>query len=141
MPQTHAENRRRRAEPPYDLGGDASFVRRARTGRDDDVAGRQRSDFAECHLVAAPHHDVPAQLTDIASEVVDERIAVVDDENHVPAATASISARALSSVSRYSCSGPESATIPPPALKYMRPSRTTAVRMAMLVSRSPVTLQ
>ena len=40
--------------------------------------------------------------------------------------------RALSSVSRYSCSGSESATMPPPALKYTRPPRATAVRMAML---------
>ena len=47
---------------------------------------------------------------------------------------ASMMPRALSSVSRYSCSGSESATIPPPALKYSRPARATAVRMAMLLS-------
>ena len=69
--------------------------------------------------VVAAHDRLPAQLADVPGEVVDEGVVVVDEEDHGdPAFTsASIMPRALSSVSRYSCSGSESATIPPPALK------------------------
>ena len=63
-----------------------------------------------------------AQLTDVAGQVVDERVVVVEQENH-GRASAPISALALSRVSRYSSSGSESATMPPPAWKYTRPRR------------------
>ena len=72
-----------------------------------------------------PAHDrrLP-QLVDVAGQVVDEGVVVVDEEDHGAAST-SISARALSSVSRYSCSGSESATMPPPAWKYICPPTAT----------------
>ena len=60
---------------------------------------------------------VLAQLADVARQVVDERVVVVDEQDHAACSSASIMPRALSSVSRYSCSGSESATMPPPALK------------------------
>src|SRR5207247_9067753 len=49
----------------------------------------------------------------VARQVVDERVVVVDQQDH--GASAAIQPRALSSVSAYSFSGSESATIPPPA--------------------------
>src|SRR5207237_8460778 len=48
---------------------------------------------------------------------------------------ARISARDLLTVSRYSFSGTESATMPPPAWIYPLFPRTTSVRMAMQESR------
>ena len=50
---------------------------------------------------------------------------------------ARISARALLQLSWYSASGSLSATTPPPAWTYMRPSLTSAVRSAMQVSMVP----
>src|SRR5882762_3131688 len=138
--KAHAEQWRRGPETPYDIGRDARLGRRARPGRYDDVARRERLDLCQRELIVAVHDGLAAQFPYVPCEVVDERIIVVDQENHAGIGTlnASIRPRALSSVSRYSCSGSESATIPPPALKYTRPSRATAVRMAMLVSSGPV---
>ena len=81
-----------------------------------------------------------AQLADVAGEVVDEGVVVVDEENHEAVESGSgrlatgtaarlrlyqrlNQPRALSSVSRYSSSGSESATMPPPAWKYTCPPR------------------
>src|SRR6185295_20103461 len=102
---------------------------------------RQCLDFAERDLVVAVYDRVLAELAHISGEVMDERVVVIDEEDHGGTANASIIPRALSSVSRYSCSGSESATIPPPALKYTRPATATIVRMLMLLSSVPVTLQ
>ena len=82
------------------------------------------------------------QLAHVAGEVVDERVAVVEDAGSSRRRPARRSwPRDLVERLAVLLLGSESATIPPPALKYMRPSRTTAVRMAMLVSISPVMLQ
>src|SRR4029077_17592387 len=110
-------------------------------GRRDDVRRRERLDLVRCDPVVAADDRLAAQLADVPGEVVDEGIVVVDDEDHPGIRRASIMPRALSSVSRYSCSGSESATIPPPALKYTRPAAATAVRIAMLQSSAPVRLQ
>ena len=53
------------------------------------------------------------------------------------APSASISARALSSVSSYSAAGSLSATMPPPAWNATRRPLMAKVRMAMLVSIEP----
>ena len=81
-PEAHAQHRRGRAQPAHDLGGDAGFTRRARAGRDDDVRRRQRLDVLDRLLVAAPHHGLAPQLVDVARQVVDERVAVVEDEHN-----------------------------------------------------------
>ena len=94
--------------------------------------GASASTSSERDRVVAADDRFAAQLADVPREVVDEGIVVVDEENHSGVRSASIMPRALSSVSRYSCSGSESATIPPPALKYTRPACATAVRIAML---------
>src|SRR4029079_14501944 len=52
-------------------------------------------------------------------------------------ATARTAAAALLYLSSHSRTHTESATIPPPACTYARPSLITAVRIAMAMSRSP----
>jgi hypothetical protein len=46
------------------------------------VAGGERFDVLQAHLVASTHHDLLAQLTHVAREVVDERIAVIEQKDH-----------------------------------------------------------
>ena len=83
----------------------------------------------------------PPSLTYRARLCMHEGVVVVYEEDHPLVASAAIMPLALSSVSRYLSSGSESTMIPPPALKYTRPAPATAVRMAMLLSEHPVTLQ
>src|SRR5580765_4486873 len=104
------------------------------------MARRKALNIVERESVVAVNGRFPSQLTNISGQVVYEGVVVVDDEDHVAKASASMIPRALSSVSRYSSSGSESATIPPPAPKYIRPAWDRAVRIAILVSSAPVTL-
>src|SRR2546422_1044804 len=64
--------------------------------------------------VVAAYDGLFPQLAHVAGEVVNEGVVVVDEQDHEAPASAAITPAALSSVSRYSCSGSESATIPPP---------------------------
>src|SRR5215471_16634699 len=141
MSEAHAENRRRLPQPTNELDGNPGLIRRARPGRDDDVARRHGHDVFHGQRVRSLDNGSFAQLANVAREVVHERIEVVDHEDHVDVTRASMMPRALWNVSWYSCSASESATIPPPAFKYTRPSLASAVRMAMFVSSSPVTLR
>ena len=113
VPETHTEDRRRGPKPPDHLSRDPRFGGRARTRRDDDVRRPERRDLLQRRGVVAPHDGFLPQLAYVARQVVDERVVVVDQQDH--GASAAIQPRALSSVSAYSCSGSESATIPPPA--------------------------
>src|SRR5207244_1325683 len=88
----------------------------------------------------AIHAQVLTQLTKVLHEVVGERIVVINDQNHNSnprwaRLIARIKARDLFTVSMYSFSGTESATMPPPAWTYPLLPRTTSVRMAMQESR------
>ena len=58
-----------------------------------------------------------AQFPDVPREIPDERVVVVEEEDHDAPPKARRMPAALSSVSWYSCAGSESATIPPPAWK------------------------
>src|SRR5205814_8638658 len=118
---------------------DPRFAGRAWPRRDDDVRGSELLDLLERRGVVPSYDGLLPQLLHVTRQVVHEGVVVVDEQDH--GSRAAIRPRALSSVSRYSCAGSESATIPPPALKYTRPPRATAVRMAMLVSSAPVTLK
>ena len=51
-------------------------------GRDDDVARRERRDLVERDRVVAAHDRLLAQLAHVAGEVVDERVVVVDEQDH-----------------------------------------------------------
>src|SRR5881409_1400632 len=138
MAETHAEDRNRRTEAPHDVGRDAGFHRRTGTGRKDDVARRERGNIIERERVVPAYDGLFAELAHVAGQVINEGIMVIDEQNHARTARASIMPRALSSVSRYSCSGSESATMPPPALKYTSRPSTRQVRITMLVSSAPV---
>ena len=118
--QTHSQDRYRGAETADDLGGDPRLGGRAGTRGNDDVGGRHRFHVVDAQGVVPEDHRRLPELTDVARQVVDERVVVVEQEDHEPA-SAPINPRALSRVSRYSSSGSESATIPPPAWKYTRP--------------------
>src|SRR5262249_27306455 len=130
MTKADAQDRDRRAEAAHDIRRDAGLHRCARTWRENDVTRGERRHAVERQRIVSTHDRVPPQFANVPREVVDERIVVVDEENHTGAAKASIMPRALSRVSLYSCSESESATIPPPALKYIRPWSATAVLMA-----------
>src|SRR4030095_7023058 len=80
--EAYAQERRGRPEAANDVGGNPGLGRRARSWRDDDVAGRERLDLVEAHLVAATDHDLLAELANVARQVVDERVPVVEEENH-----------------------------------------------------------
>ena len=124
------------AQPAHHVGRDPRFGGRARPGRDHDVRRRERRD--SFHRNRVMPHDVrlEPQLARVARQVVDEGVVVVDEQDH--GTRAAMRPPALSSVSRYSCSGSESATIPPPAWKYTMSPSTRYVRITMLVSNAPV---
>jgi hypothetical protein len=117
VPKADAEDWNPRAEA-FDQGNrDSGLVRRAWTGRDDNMRRRQAFNRLEIDAVVADDVGRPTQLADIAGEVVDERVVVVDEEDHGASSgdKAAIRACALASVSAYSAAGVESATMPPPA--------------------------
>src|SRR6266702_5522781 len=113
---------------------------RAGSRRNDNTRGFQSLDFFERDLIISKYAQVFAQLAKILHEVISKGIVVIDDDNHISnprwaRLIARIRSRDLFTVSVYSFSGTESATIPPPAWIYPLLPRTTSVRMAMHESR------
>ncbi len=112
--QAHTQQGHPASEMAHHVVGDTSLERRARPWRDDDVAGRQRLYFLQADAVVAIDRWLPAQLTQVLSQVIDEGVVVVDDQYHFASTgcgdrlSACTSAWALSSVSWYSASGSES---------------------------------
>src|SRR3954451_6117571 len=139
-----ADAQQRDAGPcPEELQADPGVLGAAGAGREDDPlgpAGQQRLDALG---VVAHHHDLRARPGEHLHQVVGERVVVVDHQDHDRLSSSSASATAVSSaaalflVSRSSEAGSESATMPAPAVTEVSFSRTTRVRMAMQVSRSP----
>src|SRR3989442_5194112 len=126
--------------------GDARLVRRARPGPDRDVRGPQRLDLDDRNLVVSENPDRDTQLLQVLHQVVREGIVVVDHRDHAASATLSVDAssaalrmaRALCWVSSHSECGSESATMPAAACTCSLPSFTTAVRIAIATSMSPL---
>ena len=124
MPQANAENRNLAAEA-LDCGfRHAAVVGAAGAGRDDNRPRPRRRDSRRVDFVVAPHFDRRAQFAQKLEQIVGEGIVVVDQQNHRPPSAAaaalarraaSITARALFTLSQYSLAGSESATTPPPA--------------------------
>src|SRR5205823_2201110 len=131
----HAEDGRALPEAADDVGRNPRLPRRARSGGDDDMRWPRRLDCLERRGVVASYDGLFSQLAHVAGQVVDERVVVVDQQDH--GTRAAMSPPALSSVSRYSCSGSESATMPPPTWKYTSRPSTRQVRITMLVSSAP----
>src|SRR5690349_20177677 len=137
--QANAEDRGVRTEVANHVGRDARIGGRARPGRYDDALRPQLGDLVEGHRVVSTNERLAAQLSHVPREVVDERIVVVDEENHGDAESGLVRSpmRGLDGCSQgidqrarlVECfavlrSGSESATMPPPALKYTASSRT-----------------
>src|SRR5438477_604170 len=135
VPQAHAEDGRALPEAADDVGRNPRLPRRARSGGDDDMRWPRRLDCLERRGVVVSYDGLFSQLAHVAGQVVDERVVVVDQQDH--GTRAAMSPPALSSVSRYSCSGSESATLPPPTWKYTSRPSTRQVRIKMLVSSAP----
>ena len=82
--------------------------------RDNNVGWTYALNLRQGYLVIAMDCRLPAQLTQVLGKVINKRIVVINDDNHIylilvaSVLTASISALALSSVSWYSASGSES---------------------------------
>src|SRR5262245_10202005 len=95
------------------------LLRYAWTRRNHDLRRLQSLDFIERDFVIAEHAELRTQLPEILHEVVRKRIVVIDNDNHsnpfCARVIARISALDLLTVSMYSVSGTESATMPPPA--------------------------
>src|SRR5207247_6986380 len=135
--QAHAADGRALRAVLDDVGRNRRLPRRARSGGDNDVRGPECLDFLVRRSVMASYNGLIPQLAHVAGQVVDERVVVVDQQDH--GTRAAMSPRALSSVSWYSCSGSESATMPPPTWKYTSSPSTRHVRITMLVSSAPET--
>src|SRR5207302_9326521 len=103
VPQAHAKNGRVRAETPNHVRGDPRFAGRAGPRRDNDMRRPESLDLLVRRGVVASYHGVFPQLAHVAGQVVDERVVVVDQQDH--GTRAAMRPRALSSVSWYSCSG------------------------------------
>src|SRR5262249_15238533 len=100
----------------------------------------QLRDFFQGDPVVAIDAQVLTQFSQILNKVVGEGVVVIDYQNHssnprCARLIARINARDLFTVSMYSFSGTESATMPPPAWMYPLLPRTTSVRIAMHESR------
>src|SRR5262245_42251362 len=115
MPQADSQDWRRGTEAPDDVDRDARLRRGARAGRDDDVGRPPPGDLVERDRVVAMHLAFLPELAHVAREIENKGVVVVDEEDH--GTRAATRPRALSRVSRYSSSGSESATMPPPAWK------------------------
>ena len=83
MTQADTQDRKARPIPPYDIDGNSSFSGRAGTGRQDDVCRSEFLDLVEQWPVVATDKRLVAEFAAVASQVVDERVVVVDDQNHV----------------------------------------------------------
>src|SRR5438067_2451540 len=144
MAETHTKYGCGLMEASNHVFRDARIRRYTRPRRNHDPRRCQPLDFVEADLIIAIHAQFFTQLAEVLDEVVRERIVVIDDENHSPLSSSNpfcasvisrIRALDLFTVSMYSFSGIESATIPPPAWTYPLLPRTTRVRIAMHASR------
>src|SRR2546428_11643542 len=115
--QADAEDRHPGAEAHDQVVGDPRLARRAGPRGDDDVARGQGGDLGERDRIVAVDGGRLAQLPHVARQVVDEGVVVIDQQDHRRPQSAATIPRALSSVSSYSRSGSESATMPPPTWK------------------------
>ena len=140
--QAHAQDRDAPGEVPDHLHREAGFLGRAWPRRDHDVRRRQPLHVFQCEGIVAPHLHLLPQFRQVLHQVVCERIVVVDNEYHYsPRSAISIArirALALLTVSWYSRSGTESATMPAPACRCATPSLRTSVRIVIQVSMLPV---
>src|SRR6266487_6705458 len=145
MAEAHAQYRDPAGKLAYHSERDPRFIGSTGPGRNDDAFRSHRGDVRRRDLVVAKHPDVRAQFAQILHQIPGEGIVIVDHQDHVrpsipleAISAARSTARALARVSCNSLSGTESATIPAPACTCIWPSFTTAVRIAIARSISPL---
>ena len=80
--QADAENRDPLANTTDHLRRYAGLIGGARARRDDDVGGRQREYLVHPDGIVSADQRLVAQFLHVPSEVVDEGVVVVDEENH-----------------------------------------------------------
>src|SRR5262245_13170699 len=130
MPEAHAEQRRSLVERPDQLDEASRILRPAGTRRQDHSVRRAGRELGAGGGIRTNDVDALPLCLDELDEVVDERVVVVDDQDHqtgVPDAAST--AEAFASVSRSSAAASESKTIPAPACTWSSPADATAVRI------------
>src|SRR5215218_2615200 len=80
--EADAQRRDPRGEPPDDLAGRAGIGGPAWTGGDDEVGGLEPLGLVRFDRVVPADVDLGAELPEQVSEVVGERVVVVDQQNH-----------------------------------------------------------
>src|SRR5262249_2378619 len=118
--QAHAEHWYGFMKVLNDVLGNPGVRRDTRSRRNHDMRWVLPFDFFQCDFVITEDPQLGAQLAQILNEVVGEGVVVIDHHDHSsnpPFARliALMSARDLFTVSVYSFSGTESATMPAPA--------------------------
>ena len=81
MAEADPEHRRRFARRADEIETDARFVRRARTGRENDGVRLVGERVRDRDLIVAPHRHVRAQLAKVMDEVEGEAVIVVDQRD------------------------------------------------------------
>ena len=92
--------------------------------------------------VVADDERLGIEFGEIARDVEDEGIVIVDDQDHAAASLDAVSKaakmrRTLARVSSYSAAGSDNSVMPPPAWTLASRLRNTTVRIAILVSIAP----
>ena len=142
--EAHAENRNLPRERLHRRERDARGVGVAGSGRDHEPVRIHRRDSRDVDLVVPHDLRLHAEPLDRLDEVERERVVVVYDECHASSfanLAASKIAFDLFTVSMYSFSGSESATIPAPARIVSVPRSKTIVRITIAKFMSPVLLK
>src|SRR5438034_11374337 len=79
--EADAQDRRRRPEPPHDVGRDPRFAGRTRPGGDDDMRRPERLNLLARRGVMASYNGLLAPLAHVAVQAVGERDVVVDEQD------------------------------------------------------------
>src|SRR5436305_10222401 len=82
MPKADTKNRDLPHKVFDQINADSGFLRRTRSGRDQDMIGLSLFDFFRSDLVIAAHLDLLPQFAQVLHQVVSERIVVVEDVDH-----------------------------------------------------------
>ena len=104
--------------------------------------GRDLQEIIRMPCIVSQNEGLKSRLAHIASQVVDEGIVIIDDENHRTARSSSPASRrncrAFASVSSYSASGSLRRVTPPPTGIERFPPSATAMRIATEKSAPPL---
>ena len=104
MAEADAEDRDAVAEMAHHVEGNAGLIRGPGAGRDDDGIGADGQQLIDGDCVVAQHPALAAELADIARQVVDEGIVVIDQDDHF-ASTAALARGAKAALARAFKSG------------------------------------